>query len=339
MDLMTTWIDVLPFTATGPGAADLPRLIRTDPIEAAGSLMLIEPAHPVSPWAAGVPGAGPVTNLLAAQAMAAMGTSNSADVTPTLIKPAAFSGAAGLLERTSKGGLHGISPQAGAAITQSGPALALPLPMIAHTLTHGRGDAAGHSFYLSIWGRVTRAASGGLGYMAASINGNAQQTNSCLVVAGGSLRPIIGAAAYLGEAGGATMASGPVRYARGASAWYYGPATGTMPVPALPGDGVNAGVTGAYAGGGVFFGCPVQLPAIGTTGATGTAVINAASNAPNKDRCPSWVLYRCYLEDLTISGRTYAEVDAIDHALYTAEVLDPGGRYHADTFTDPATLP
>jgi hypothetical protein len=42
---------------------------------------------------------------------------------------------------------------------------------------------------------------------------------------------------------------------------------------------------------------------------------------------------------LTVSGRTYAEVDAIDHALYTREVLTPGGRYYGDTYTDPATLP
>lgn len=48
---------------------------------------------------------------------------------------------------------------------------------------------------------------------------------------------------------------------------------------------------------------------------------------------------RAYVEDLTVSGRTYAEVDAIDHALYTKEVLTPGSRYYGDTFTDPATIP
>lgn len=34
-----------------------------------------------------------------------------------------------------------------------------------------------------------------------------------------------------------------------------------------------------------------------------------------------------------------AEVDAIDHALYTSHVLTAGGRYFGDTFTDPATIP
>lgn len=53
---------------------------------------------------------------------------------------------------------------------------------------------------------------------------------------------------------------------------------------------------------------------------------------------PSWVLYRLYIEDLTVSGRTYAEVDALDAAQYNADVLTAGGRYNADTYTDPLTL-
>jgi hypothetical protein len=53
----------------------------------------------------------------------------------------------------------------------------------------------------------------------------------------------------------------------------------------------------------------------------------------------NWVIYRCYLEDLTVSGRSHTEVDALDLALYTAEVLTVGGRYQGDTTpTDPATV-
>lgn len=43
------------------------------------------------------------------------------------------------------------------------------------------------------------------------------------------------------------------------------------------------------------------------------------------------VFYRGYIEDLTVSGRTYAEVEALDLALYTKEVLTPGGRYYGDS--------
>lgn len=58
-----------------------------------------------------------------------------------------------------------------------------------------------------------------------------------------------------------------------------------------------------------------------------------------RERLSSSIFYRAYIEDLTVSGRTYAEVDAIDYALYTKEVLTPGGRYYGDTYTDPATIP
>lgn len=61
--------------------------------------------------------------------------------------------------------------------------------------------------------------------------------------------------------------------------------------------------------------------------------------ASRNQKWPSFIAYRLYVEDLTVSGRTYAEVDAIDYALYTQHVLTPGGRYYGDTFTDPTTIP
>lgn len=53
---------------------------------------------------------------------------------------------------------------------------------------------------------------------------------------------------------------------------------------------------------------------------------------------PSQVFYRFYLEDLTFSGRTYAQVNAIDKALYNA-AFSSGGRFFGDSNTDPATIP
>lgn len=51
----------------------------------------------------------------------------------------------------------------------------------------------------------------------------------------------------------------------------------------------------------------------------------------------SQVFYRAYLEDLTVSGRSYATVDALDLAAYTA-AIGTGGRYNADTYTAPSTV-
>jgi hypothetical protein len=50
------------------------------------------------------------------------------------------------------------------------------------------------------------------------------------------------------------------------------------------------------------------------------------------------VLYRVYMEDLTVSGRTYATVDALDYAMWQA-AFAASGKFYGDTYTDPATFP
>lgn len=52
---------------------------------------------------------------------------------------------------------------------------------------------------------------------------------------------------------------------------------------------------------------------------------------------PSWILYSLYVEDLTISGRSFATVNAIFKDRHDA-LFAAGGRYADDTWTDPATL-
>lgn len=52
----------------------------------------------------------------------------------------------------------------------------------------------------------------------------------------------------------------------------------------------------------------------------------------------SCVLYRVYMEDLTVSGRTFAAVDALDNDDYTT-AFAAGSRYAGDTWTDPTTIP
>jgi hypothetical protein len=52
---------------------------------------------------------------------------------------------------------------------------------------------------------------------------------------------------------------------------------------------------------------------------------------------PSFILYQYYLEDMGASGRTYAQIKAIDDQLF-AEAFAPGGKFHGDTWSSPATL-
>ncbi|WP_163398149.1 hypothetical protein [Flavobacterium fluviatile] len=90
---------------------------------------------------------------------------------------------------------------------------------------------------------------------------------------------------------------------------------------------------------------------IAQAGSTGTTPTNLASTIAQiklgagnafgffeANKCDSRIIYRVYVEDLDISGRTYSEVDALDKALYD-EAFGTGGKYYNDTFTDPATLP
>lgn len=64
----------------------------------------------------------------------------------------------------------------------------------------------------------------------------------------------------------------------------------------------------------VFQGGNRMLPGVSNAGKTG-----------------SYVFYRTYLEDLTVSGRSYAQLEALDAALY-AQAFGPGGRYYGDSY-------
>lgn len=51
----------------------------------------------------------------------------------------------------------------------------------------------------------------------------------------------------------------------------------------------------------------------------------------------SMIFYKVYIEDLTVSGRTFAEVDILFKSQYDA-AFAVGGAYYGDSYTDPATL-
>lgn len=55
------------------------------------------------------------------------------------------------------------------------------------------------------------------------------------------------------------------------------------------------------------------------------------------NKSPSFAVYRIYIEDLTLSGRTYAQVKAIDDAEF-AKAFASGGRFHGDTWSNPSTV-
>lgn len=326
---------MLPVTFSG---TSLPVLPGSDGILSNGSLVLLDPTNLTAAWAAGTPTNNQaIINLAGANAKTLINTSLDSDVNAVAYVPAAFVGAVGLLERTAKGGLHGISSQAGNAIAASGPVIALPTKLIKYLL-----DNHLHTYYFSLWARPTRLPKAGFAAMAA-ISGNGQQTNSGLFYAqasstlngGWGSRPNVTPPLIGSRIPATTMA--PTMVSVATNGWYFNnPITNPAPIP---GDGTQVLVTGSYAGGGIFFGSSAQVSGIGATGTVGMGIFSFVGTIANKDLAGSHVFYRMYLEDLTVSGRSYSTVDAIDYTMFQAAMTTAGGRYYGDTFTDPATIP
>ncbi|KEP75860.1 hypothetical protein HR12_20905 [Microbacterium sp. SUBG005] len=57
------------------------------------------------------------------------------------------------------------------------------------------------------------------------------------------------------------------------------------------------------------------------------------------NKSPSWIYYMGYIEDLTVSGLTYSQAHARALAWHNAEVINLGGLYRGDQWTDPAVMP
>ena len=154
-----------------------------------------------------------------------------------------------------------------------------------------------HQFYFSLWSRVTRTA--------------------------GGTRPVFGGmtnidANYLfiwspeGD-----LPSGPTRLgSRSTNPAGLGDAYRSM---AVSGPVDNYGVAAGYEGALWRSGGNIQW----TAGGTGSM--------------QSQIFYCAYVEDLTISGRTWAQVDAIDLAFWQQSI--GAGFLANDTFTNPALFP
>lgn len=285
---------------------DLPRL-QVDPIlPETGALWLYDFAHPAAPLD-GLPAHnGVATNIAAEQAFDLIGSGDLSQYQGKWGVGASVNTAdVAKFERTSKGGLHVITRQS----SDPGGTAYVDITMLGSPVAARLGAANDRVYYMSVWGRTTRGQLPiGAGFTAS------------IVEAWGPEGPPTGhyrAYIYYGrnQPGGAGSLDG-----RTVDQTALAPFHGNLRSNSYVGSQSNpAGLALA----------PVVL---GMAGVYGFDANMRKSN-------PSRVIYRSYCEDLTASGRSYAEVDAIDHALYTRDVLTPGGRFHGDTFTDPATIP
>lgn len=202
-------------------------------------------------------------------------------------------------ERTAKGALHVASAHSGAASPYQSFSVGLGQPR--RDYINAR-SAAGDTFFLGGYWAVTRVTKSG---------GTAYSTG--LPVA--ALRQTFDLANIL-EAVGTV----------GANAWPF-PSDGSRFV------GSRAETHGAFR----YASVAAKGPMASGFAVANNFIVLGARDAITVNAAPSIAAYVIYTENLTASGRTFAQVDAALKADFTQRVLTPGGKYHGDSWTDPTS--
>lgn len=280
-------------------------LRKDDPILSEGSLLLVQPQHDVLPWVNRVPDQGyEVPNLASVMARNLI---PEGKLEPSFNYQGTL-GNAGLYERTSKGGFHTIITQSSDIGAGNGLSIGLSDDVMQYLIDH-----EGHDFYYSLWGNITRPS---------------------LTTDPGGSKTLMNIAKTSGS-GWAAHQSHTISQLRPAGADRIGQySTGRDALG--PFLSVVAGKPDADFAGSTLADFPDEnhraIAQFGT--------VSLQNNfAAIRSALQSWVFYRMYIEDLTVSGRRFEEVRAIDEALYQQEVLTEGGKYFEDSFTNPSTIP
>lgn len=282
----------------------MPKL-RKDRILTDGSLMLLDAYHSqgrvflgeqtYSSFGPAVPDDGfALQNIAWEEAIAAIGSGDEGSTQPLVART---DGTGMTLERTPKKGLHGLISQSGNLAAGVGMEINMRSPM----RTYMRTNAA-HKYYFSVWKRLTRPANLVVTTRPATavVQATTAATSNYLMMfdQGFSLP---NGAARLGviEDPGVNDDTQPTFQAIGVNGW-----TGTP--PAADGD------------------MRLNLMLWGAKGAYGSL---AGTDGP-----PSWILYRYYIEDMTVSGRSFDDIADLDHKLYE-QAFAAGGKYNGDSWT------
>jgi hypothetical protein len=210
-------------------------------------------------------------------------------------------GTKGKIERTTKGGLHVIVSQVQSLASGDGAGITFDSAILSYLQAN-----PSHSYYLSLWYNITR------------VDPSTSPTNdySEMVSIGMNNSTATMIAALMGTG-------------------QFFPAS-NLGVQAV----TNAlGLALASIGAASPAGTPSTFGRAAAWGAATASGYNAAVLSSRNGHWPSWAYYRTYLEDLTVSGRTYATVRALDVAAQ-ATAFASGGRYNGDTIpTAPSTIP
>ena len=287
-----------------PGAtfsADKPVLNTIDDIQSSGSLALFDVSHPDQNFTlASSPAYSSVTNLFASNAATILGTSPANCV----LKQQRVETDAGsnFFETTTKGGIHVVSATSG----QTGANFFALVNGTADALeNYVESNISTNDFYFSQWITLTR------------------ETNKTSTVNSTMMYNLnTGAYAFYWEGGNTTPAipGSPDSFTQEPSAFTTKSAgnVGQNVRRAIKTNGYNSWSGNAS----LYY----------------TLLGNGGAWTPfNLDSGLGLILYRTYVEDLTVSGRTFEEVDAIDSALHAA-AFSEGGVFYGDTYSDPDTV-
>jgi hypothetical protein len=292
---------------TGTKLTDLtaPKLATIDAImPEAGALLFLDPSHPYNPWPTfdlmSTSGTVYLPNLAYDQAKAMYPTGTTTTLGARYLKGVDMlnDGVASKIERTSKGGLHTLFSQTVGDTTKGGRTVQIN----AHDGINAYLNAnTSHAFYGAFWGKITRGAKPFSSGAPMHSRGNNSNTFYNFYT-----RP---------------SSTGDVIYP-----------TATPPRAGLSHEGA-INTNGA-----------VNVPIFQDLAVTTAAGAGAITMAPLTMSPPasadglnmgSMIFYGYYLEDLTVSGRTYAQVNALVKAKFDKDVKSVGGRYYGDTYTAP----
>lgn len=276
-------------------------ILRADPLLTPGSLLLLDFGRD---YTAGVtvPAHGAALgNLAWEEAIVTLGGGTESSVKPTFQNTFVGAPTQGLVERTTKRGLHVITSQTAMDATGRYAAITLPTSIRDYMYT----NTPSRSFYTSMWGRLTRLSTQSTDALGNFASTTAPATNyASLLYKGAQWFPQSGTGFVGQRSVPASEALGNFYAAGAENAW----SVGTKP-------GTAAGTENVF-----------------WWGARGVY------ESFQRNKANSGVWYRIYIEDLTASGRSFATVDALDKALYD-EAFGTGGRFNGDSFTAVGTLP
>lgn len=287
-------------TITNP---DAPSVLQYDAIESKGSLMLFDGASPTAQFT-GVPGVGSIIpNVFRENAKKLTGDLTAVD----LVVSAKSTASDFLVERTGKGGIHGIISQNS---TTSNPYVYY-LSSQSALSDYIRSNSL-HQFYVSIWTRITR-----IGIQTGGSQSPFHFTNN-VTATGNNFWHM--------QEGVFWPSTGPTFVSRF-----------SLPTAGDHSSSLTSSVPFTRFTNGSFIGHSGTMPTAANRIQLGVGTFDAWWSL-NFNKAPSRIIYRAYIEDLTVSGRTYAQVHALDKALYDA-AFAPGGKFHGDTYTSPSTIP